>query len=180
MLPAKLKKWLFDKSIRKEITGQPPISKLPINPGKNILLLYDCTSQDERTHIIEFKEQLIAQGKSVIIYGYFHEKLDDLNSIPHEVFSIKETTWYDKPKVSINEIFPQKAFDLVINLDRYDRPAISWMAAHIPAGLKAAFTFSSYPQIYDLVFDEPKELSTPQLIQRLRKTLLSISNTSIT
>ena len=172
---ASLKNWLFDRSIKKEIEHKPSIKKLPVNPGKNLLLLYDCTDQEERHHLQGFRKNLIEQGKSVVIFGYYKGKLDELNTIPHEFISDKQTNWYRKPEISIEDVFPQKEFDLLINLDRMNSKPVSWLAAHIPARLKAAFTFTGFPEIYDLVFDEPESLPTPKLIERLRRTLLSIS-----
>jgi hypothetical protein len=92
---------------------------VPIAKAKTIGILYDATHRSQAELILKFAEELKAQGKNVITFGFFNKKKtppDIKKTVSNEIISRADLNWYGIPKKSEFAMMANEPFDILINL----------------------------------------------------------------
>lgn len=137
--------------------------------AKNIGLLFDGTTLEQREIVLKYVSKLEKQGKKVTLLGYVNLPKPQEN-LTFRHYSNQEINWKLEPQSELIEEFKQKVFDVLLVLGTPSNLQFE----HISTLSKAKFRvgpFSENTNAYDLFLDTSDTEDLTTFIQQLEKYL---------
>jgi hypothetical protein len=141
-----------------------------LNTAKTVGILFEASNEKIRKEATEWAEQLTKQGKKVKLLGFFNTPKPPVEAPAYDSFFAKETGFNYQPSAAKVKTFIQESFDILLDLNFTELPALAWAAAQSKAAMKIGRT-SNWPCDHDLQLDLPAERGIKQFATQLQPYL---------
>lgn len=169
----KLRDYLHTRALRKFKATH--LSQAPHNHFgqiRKIGILFDANEAGDREAVIEYADRLRKTGINVWIFGYFDAKIEQV-TFPFDFFDKTHLSFAHLPKGEKVQQFINTRFDVLINLDVEQYPALNYIAAASQALFKIG-PATADPLHYDLMIGSGSD-NLRQYIDQIRSVFNKIS-----
>lgn len=150
---------------KKTLAKQPkPIRRQPIafDAAKWVGIIYDATSPERRSSILELTTQLESTGKKVSLLGFINEKRQNID-VNFEHFCKNDLNWKKIPSNRAVEAFMTKSYDVLFTLDTKSSLPFEYISTMTDAGLKVGPATNDL-DAYDLMIQSNKQTQIQSFI----------------
>ena len=169
----RLKKWLWNRSLKQKLTNQSPLDIPKLNPAKKIGILFDATSESDRNTIKSFSDKLRSRGCNVTLLGYINKRLKH-NLFDFLMYHKGLINWYGEPKSPDIVRFINNDIDILINLDTDDQAHMHFISALCRAKFKVGMSHQNGIP-YQLILDSKYRENLKDVILELEIQLRKLS-----
>lgn len=151
-----LRDFLYRRALRK--FKDTNLSKAPDNHFgqiRKVGIIFDANEAKDREAVMAYADRLRKTGINVWIFGYFNTKIEDI-TFPFDFIDTTSLSFAHLPKGEKIRDFIGTKFDVLINLDTAQYPAVGYIAAASQALFKIG-PANGNPAHYDLMVESSSQ-----------------------
>jgi hypothetical protein len=118
-----------------------------------IAILFPADTSAFRKDVDQWRDRTKRPKRKIEVLGFFLQDVGNA-SFDFNAVSVKDLNWYGIPQGDAVKVFLDQSVDILIRLGPASHPALDYLSALKPAGLKVGpIADSPYPNPYHLQFD---------------------------
>jgi hypothetical protein len=162
----KMRRRLFEYFLKKEIQNKRVTrSSLGLEKARNIGILFEATSLDEKQIITRYAAKLKKEGKQVTLLAFFNSKQESEN-FPFDHFNKKGLDFFYRPKTEEVKRFMQSNFDLLISTNVRNLLPLHYITAASSARFRIG-PVTDRLESYDMMIDTKKPEDVAYFLQQM-------------
>ena len=141
-----------------------------INEAKTIGIISEASNKEEFELVKKYVAYLRDLRKKVKVLGFFGEKIIPkltYSKFEYDFFTLKDLNWHQKPSSPIIENFINEEFDILLDLNIYDKLPLKFIAAASKAKCKIGKYSEETENIYDLMIETDTEKSLKYFLRQI-------------
>lgn len=153
-------------------------SLMSMENAVTIGILFDASDNEDYELVRKYVAYLKELKKKTRAIGYFSDRevpQSTYAKLEFDYFSFKDLNWQQKPSGVIIENFINEEFDVLIDLNIYDRFPLHYLATMSRAKFKVGKRLGKESGIYDMTIDTGKETGLKFLLRNI-DTYLTMLN----